>query len=67
MNWIDQLEYSRQYEDTRRRRLEHYKPTPRPQRSRAPLRIRLALLLRAVANTLEPASATRPPVTRSTE
>ncbi len=68
MSWNDLLEHSLQYEDTRRRLIKHYQPTPRPQRLWAPTRTRLAHLLQAVAKTLEPApEASRPPVTRRTE
>ncbi len=51
-----------QYEDTRARRLKHYKPTRRPRRSWAPLRTRLAHVFQTAATWLEikPSSSADP-------
>ncbi len=53
MSWYDNLEHKLQYEETRTRNLKHFKPTPHPRRSWAPLRTRLAHILQTAARSLE--------------
>ena len=51
MSWYDNLEHKLQYEETRTRNLKHFKPTPHPRRSWAPLRTRLAHILQTAARS----------------